>query len=342
MSAPRALATVMSQTDVDRLLNEGAPAPAPGRRGGLRGDDVQLYDFRRPFRVSKERMRTLEAMYERMVRSLEGWLISRIRGQIELRLQSIEQFSFGEFTLSLPTPCAAYTFDILDTGGHQGVVDVGHEFAYFVVDRLFGGSGTAMPMDRALTPIERMAVRTVVERATALLAEIWRDHVPLELMLAGFESLPDILQVANRDDPVLVANIEATAGPTRSLILVLLPFAVLEDFFSTAEQRGRTSEALVSEREREANRELTEAQLRATRVDVSVRLPAFRLPMRALLDMPPGSVLSTGIHRDALAEVFVGPQRRFSAVLGSVQSHLAARISDPIGLSPADLRRPVP
>lgn len=347
MTAPTPSATVMSQSDVDRLLHEGgataAPAaPAPSRPGAGRGEDVQLYDFRRPFRVSKERMRTLEAMYERMVRSLEGWLISRIRGQVELRLQSIEQFSFGEFTLSLPTPCASYTFDIHDTGGHQGVVDVGHEFAYFIVDRLFGGSGSAIPMDRALSPIERMAVRTIVERATALLAEIWRDHVPLELQLSGFESLPDILQVASRDDPVLVANIEATAGNTRSLILILLPFAVLENFFSTAEQRGRSSEALVSERERESNRELSEAQLRATRVDVAVRLPSFRLPMRALVELAPGTVLSTGIARDAAAEVYVGPQRRFSAQLGRIQSHIAARVVDPVGLVTADTRRQAP
>ena len=318
----------MSQTDIDKLLT-GAAAPARASTA-VRTDDVQLYDFRRPFRVSKERMRTLEAMYERMVRSLEGWLISRVRGQVELRLQSIEQFSFGEFTLSLPTPCASYTFDIHDTGGQQGVVDVGHEFAYFLVDRLFGGSGGVTSMDRALSPIERMAVRTVVERISGLLAEIWRDHVPLELTLSGFESFPDILQVASREDPVLVANIEATSGSMRSLILVLLPFAVLEKFFNSGGQRGRLSEALVSDREREANRELTESQLRSTGVDVAVRLPTFQLPMRALLELPPGAVLSTGIPRDALAQVHVGAQRRFTAALGRVKANIAAQILDPI------------
>src|SRR3990170_3417236 len=84
---------------------EAAPM-AKARKGAI--DQVSLYDFRRPHRVSKERLRTLEAMYERLVKSLEGWLISRVRGQVELTLQGVEQFSFGEFTLSLPTPCATY------------------------------------------------------------------------------------------------------------------------------------------------------------------------------------------------------------------------------------------
>jgi flagellar motor switch protein FliM len=323
----------LSQNDIDRLL-VGSAAPRPSTTVRL-GEDVQLYDFRRPFRVSKERMRTLEAMYERMVRSLEGWLIGRVRGQVELRLQSIEQFSFGEFTLSLPTPCAAYIFDIHDTGGQQGVVDVGHEFAYFLVDRLFGGSGVLTTMDRALSPIERMAVRTVVDRITQLLAEIWRDHVPLDLQNSGFESFPDILQVANREDPVLVANIEATAGSMRSLILVLLPFAVLEKFFNSGGQRGRLSDAVVSDREREANRELTEISLRSTQVDVAVRLPSFKLPMKSLMDLPVGAVLSTGIARDAECEVFIGGQRRFTAMAGRVKQKLSAQVLESITDGPA-------
>ena len=142
---------MLSQYDIDRLLGGAgsaavaAPSAASTKQSQMQQEEaeVSVYDFRRPHRVSKERLRTLEAMYERMVKSLEGWIIGRVRGQIEMRLQSVEQFSFGEFTLSLPTPCATYIFDVRNTGGAQGVIDIGHEFAYFTVDRFFGGSGSA-------------------------------------------------------------------------------------------------------------------------------------------------------------------------------------------------------
>jgi flagellar motor switch protein FliM len=137
----------LSQFDIDRLLGGAGSAPTPtaGAAFGASAQgmgpetEMSVYDFRRPHRVSKERLRTLEAMYERLCKSLEAWLVSRVRGQVELRLQSVEQFSFGEFTLSLPTPCATYIFDIKGTGGVQGVIDIGHEFAYFLIDRLFSG-----------------------------------------------------------------------------------------------------------------------------------------------------------------------------------------------------------
>ncbi len=94
-TTPSATGT-LSQGDIDRLLGDtGRSAFTPAAEQHA----VQPYDFRRPHRVSKERLRTLEAIYERMVKSLESWIIGRVRGQVEMRLQGVEQFSFGEFTL---------------------------------------------------------------------------------------------------------------------------------------------------------------------------------------------------------------------------------------------------
>jgi flagellar motor switch protein FliM len=321
---------LLSQHDIDRLLEGAGSGPS-----GTVAMDVQIYDFRRPHRVSKERLRTLEAMYERMVKSLEGWLVGRVRGQVEMRLQSVEQFSFGEFTLSLPTPCATYIFDVAESGGQQGVIDIGHDFSYFLIDRLFGGSGSPTILSRALTPVERMAVRSVAERVTTLLQEVWQDYVPLELVISGFESAPEILQIANREDPVLVANVEVSAGQTSSLLLICLPFSVLDKFFSASGQK-RVNTMTGTEREKDATRERAETSLRATRVPVSARLPAFSMSLRELSALEPGSVLSTGIARDTTLEVRVGEQQRFRGSAGRVGQRLAVRLLDSIS-PPSDL-----
>src|SRR5687768_9318531 len=129
---------ILSQNDIDLLLG----GTAGGKQSTRRSDQsVALYDFRRPHRVSKERLRTLEAMYERLVKSVEGWMMGRVRGQIELSLQGVEQLSFADFTLSLSTPCCSYLVDIRDSGGQQGVIDFGTDFSFFLVDRLLGGRG---------------------------------------------------------------------------------------------------------------------------------------------------------------------------------------------------------
>jgi len=323
----------LSQSDIDALLGGGG-AVAPRIAPVAPQSTAELYDFRRPRHVSKERLRTLEAMYERLVKSLEAWLIGRVRKQVELRLQSVEQFSFGEFTLSLPTPCASFGFDILNIEGQQGVIDVGHEFAYLLIDRFFGGGGQPTSMHRALTPIERLAVRTVVERIGVLLAETWQDYVELQLDITTFESFPDMIQGTGRSDPVLVANIEVAIGSETSMLLLCLPLAVLDKFFSSAEQQ-RVREMTGSESERQATRRLTESALRNTHADVAARLPSFQLPLRNLLNLPPGAVLTTGLSMDTPLELHIGGQRRFTASAGRLGNTMAVRLLDgpvaPIG-----------
>ena len=314
----------LSQHDTDRLLGGGS-RPSPTAAVGM---DVQVYDFRRPLRVSKEHLRTLEAMYERLVKSLEGWLISRVRGQIEVRLQRVEQFSFGEFRLSLPMPCSSFIFDITGTG-QKGVIDVGPEFSAYIIDRLFGGEGSGSALMRVLTPIERMAVRSVAEKVGGLLQEIWQDHVAMDINITGFESSPEILQVVNREDPVLVANVEFTTGDVSSPLLICLPSSVLDKFFTSSGQQ-RNVLLTTSDQERETTRQRSEHSVRATKVPLTARLPDFQLSMRDIAGITEGTIIPTGIPTDARVIVRAGTQERFIGHPGRVGGNLAVRILDAV------------
>jgi flagellar motor switch protein FliM len=321
----------LDQSEIDRLLGGAGGSSLDmamsGRRPAAPQIEVQRYDFRRPHRISKERLRTIEAMYERMVKNLESYLMSRVRGQVEVRLQSVEQFSFGEFTLSLPTPCCSYTMDINGKNGLQGVVDFGADFAFFLVDRLFGGGNAPTVMSRPLTALEQDAVRIVADRTAAIVRDVWAEVMPLELTVTGFEAAPEILQVCAREDPVLVANIEVSATNTSSLIMVCLPFASLEEYFTTADTR-RVSSTARSEDELRSQRKQTERSLRSTSVSVAARLPEFRLSVKDLSQLAPGSVINTGLSANALLSVTVAGQPRLVATAGRTGGKLAARITD--------------
>ena len=326
---------VQSQGESDLLLEgEGRQnQPAAGRKAESQG--IALYDFRRPHRVSKERLRTLEAMYERLVKSVEGWMMGRVRGQIELSLQGVEQLSFSDFTASLSTPCCSYLVDIRDSGGQQGVVDFGSAFAFFLVDKLLGGRGKGEPLSRTLTPIERMVVRTVAERITSGVREIWEDYIPLDLGVAGFESVPEILRAMSGDAPVLVASIGVSAGGRQTILSVCLPFAVLDTFFADAAVHRRAS-VTGSDEERRANRRVAGSTLRVTHLPVAARLPEFRISMRYLTSLQEGSMLSTGLSMNTEIQVLVSGLPRFSGRPARVGRKLAVSITDLIEISPTD------
>jgi flagellar motor switch protein FliM len=319
----------MEQDQIDQLL--GAAGHPPVATSAPSPVALEVYDFRRPHRVSKERIRALEVMYERLVKSLEGWLTARIRGPLELRLQSVEQISFGEYSLFLSSPCCSYLMSIKDGGGHHGVIDFGTELAYFLVDRLLGGGGEPTILTRALTPIERMALRVVAERVMQQVEEIWREHEMLELAIDGFESVPETMQAVPHEDPVIVVSLTATFSDKTSVLSICLPLGVLEKFFVAAS--GETKARLISigsEAEVITNRVNTEAQLRATSVPVRVRLPDFRISLRDVAGLQVGSVLATGVPTVTPLLAFVGPTPRYYCSAGWVGRKLAVRVLNTI------------
>ena len=223
----------LSQDEIDALFKGGGDEPAapPPERTE---PEVRLYDFRRPSRVSKDRQRTLEGMYGMLAKSLEGWLAGRVRAQVEVNLKAVEQLTFGEFVLSLPEPCTSFVFNVGTPGGPQAVIDLGREFAFYTVERFLGSANETFVPDRALTVLERRVVRIVAERVSVQIREIWADHADIDLRLARFEAVPDMLQAANREDPMLVANLDVRFRGKSSSLLVCLPFSVLDTFFATS------------------------------------------------------------------------------------------------------------
>ncbi len=314
----------LSQREIDRLFSGSGEAPAKPPAAPEPRADVQVYDFRRPNRISKDRQRSLEAIYGMLAKSLEGWLTGRVRGQIDMRLVAVEQFTFGEFMLSLPNPCAAYVFNIGDKGGPQAVIDFGRELAFFLVERFLGGSVGLAVQDRGLTVLERRVVRIAAERAASLLMDAWAEYAELDLRLSRFESIPDMLQATNKEDPVLVANIEIQTGAGESTLLVCLPFSALEKFFMSSGQGLQVRP--LPRPEQEAERKSVEKRLRGAMVPVSVRFPVFQLSLEALEGLKPGQTVLTGVNQDAEADVYVAGHRRFRANPGRIAAHLSALV----------------
>jgi flagellar motor switch protein FliM len=318
----------LSQDEIDALF-KGGRAEADTPPVALPETDVQLYDFRRPNRVSKDRQRTLEGMYGSLSKSLEGWLAGRVRTQVEVSLSAAEQLSFGEFVLSLPEPCASFVFHVGQPGGPQAVIDLGREFAFYAVERFLGGAAETFVPDRPLTVLERRVVRIVAERTAALVQDIWKEHSRMDLRLARFESVPDMLQAANREDPMLVTNLRVRFRGQNSSILICLPFSILESFFATsASRRVRSSDQ--SDEERSADRFGVEHGLRRASTPVAVRLPRFELSLGELLALRPGGTLTTGIRRDAPVEVLINGHHRFDGAIGTLRNALAVQLTRPI------------
>ena len=167
-------------------------------------------------------------------------------------------------------------------------------------------------------------------------SDVWRDYVTLDLVVSGFESIPEMLQVANREDAVLVANLEVTMGDMSSLLLLCLPFSSLEKFFTGSAAR-RPEQTGGNAEERERNRGTIETTVRDAHIPVGARLPSFQMTLHELMALEPGRILPTGLPPTTELELYVAGQRRFMGVPGRVGRSLAVRVLDHVKPDPDDL-----
>lgn len=317
------------------LNEDGSVTTKRGKR-----ENIEIYDFRRPYRVSRDRMRTLEALYDRLVKMLEGWLVGRLRTQVEIAVEEVSQVSYGEFTNSLENPCAAFIFDVHGSGGQHGVINIEMGLAYHIVDRLFGGDGRTVDMRRPLTKVERMAIRPLAERVGGALTDIWQGLVTLDVDIREFQSMPDMLKTSARDESVLLATLTVSAairgrGDTPTVvddpratgrIQVVLPFAVLDQFLMNSNKRN-VRDMPGTEEELARARLVAEGGLRVSRTVVAARLPEFSMTLEELAYLRVGDVVPTGISVETPLRVLVGEAERYLAVPGKVGRRMAARIT---------------
>jgi flagellar motor switch protein FliM len=310
----------LSQKDVDSLLR-GRSARKP-----VAPATVMPYNFRRPPRISRERQKLLEAIHTRFAQSLQGYLGSRLMQPVAVAIASVEQATFSEFTLALGSPCATYVHDLGDEIGAQSALDIAPDFAMHCVDRMFGGPGEIAGPTRSLTELEQAVLGNLADRALHLLRESWGDHLKLQPTRVAFESFPESLRIAAREDNVLIVTLEITAGRVVGLITLCLPLIALESFLQ--EKAGPlVTTTRLREAERASARAAVEAELLHARLPVTAQLPAFPIATGVIAALQPGQVLSTGLSRSSEVAVLVNNRPLFTGQLGRHEGALAVRLT---------------
>ncbi len=303
------MATLIPGAAADALGPPRAPVP------------YVRYNFRRPDRISKEQIRALQFLHERFARHVSTSLAAYLRSSTELTLVSVEQFTYAEFLLALPDPTAYYAVSMapLDV---LGGVEINPAVAFAMVDRMLGGEGQPVAVDRALTDIEQNVVDSVVNVLLDSLAEAWRPLVKeLTLRIHGRETRPQMLQVASSNDTVVMLVFDMRVGEARGAVHLCLPSLLVE--------RSDTSAAGGWSRQR------TEPTPRE-RAWLGENLGRVPMPVTALLDsrcragdiaaLAVGDVLALDVPAETPIDLRVGETLKFRARLAELAGRVRARI----------------
>jgi len=320
----------LTQAEIDSLIRGTqpsttmAPEPVP-------------YNFLQPPRISKEHRGLLQAIHERFAAGLQSFLSARLRTPVELTAVSAEQATFAEAVQALGSPCAAYVFRLTESPAVHGYLDLGAELAYYLVDRLFGGTGESLGAGRALTALERSVVGGVVERALELYRSAWQDHVTLGSTVEGFETNPDALNITTREDNCLVTHLEFRCGVVRGFFTLCFPLTIIEAFLTASLRGRRVSGGPGGDG---GARAAVESALQHAELVLTARFPRLWLSARELMALKPGQIVETGQPVEEPIEVHVNGEFRYRATIGQTRRRLGLRVTELVTTPAAS--RPVP
>ncbi|MGK5679451.1 flagellar motor switch protein FliM [Actinoplanes sp. URMC 104] len=311
-------------------------ARTPGRisRRG-QGSGPAPYDFRKPIKLSREHVRTLQIAFETYARSCGTLLTTRLRAVSNVTLASIEQLNYDEYVAALnnPTVIAVVALDPLPG---TALMEISTSASMTAIDHMLGGPGGPQP-ERPLTEVEMPLLRGLLERMLGELRYGFETLVDIHPKLKDIEYNAQFLRAHQPGDACVIASFDVKIGAEETSHTFCLPFNTILPVLS------RTETVVLSAAERAAKdmalRNLT-AGLSAAPLDVAVRFQPIRMRTDDIVDLRPGDVVPLGHPTSRPLEVTVNETVFAHAVPGNQGARLACLVVPAPKESPKESGRP--
>jgi len=310
---------VLSQAEIDALLPTSRESA--GKRTSAGG--AVPYDFSRPDRVTKDELRSLHLLHDRFALNVSTTLSAYLRAVTEVTVVSVEQFLYSEFLMSLPDATAFYAVDV-DPSRATGALEISPLVAFTVIDRMLGGSGAGSAPNRALTEIELNVIDAIAKVLLKNLADTWRPLAKVQLRVTGRETRPQMLQVADANEVMILLVFDVRVGENRGAMHLCFPAASLEPLVQAMASGNQRTRELNSQADEWLQKNLSRVPL-----DVSAQLRTT-LPARDLVLLTPGQVIELPHVAGERVDVFIGGRTRFRGRLTIQPNAMAGVVVDQI------------
>lgn len=302
------MSDILSQNEIEQLLstlsNEVGASPGMAGFGAastpkntndtqaaqrmMRTSSVsyELYDFRRPDKLSKDQLRTLGMLHDTFARAAGSSMSAQTRSSINIEMISMEQIPYDEYLRSI----SASVFGIVSLPPLSGqiVVEMETSLIFALVDKMLGGPGR--PVERnMLTEIEKPLVKSILERMLSSLKQAWEAVVVVAPVVDGLETSSQFVSVAPPNDIVLVILFEVKIGEVRTAMSLCIPYLVLKPI--TVKLSAQKWFASSSRRQSPQTRRLMTSQVTSSQVELSVLLGKSKMAFEEFYQIKVGDVI---------------------------------------------------
>ncbi len=308
---------------------KGPAITAPAATSGWsRQEKITPYDFKRPERVGKEQMKTLQTLHEGFGRKFAAGLSAMLRTIVEVKLTSVDQLTYSEFIFSLDNPTC---FNLLRAEPLEGnmILDINPSILYPMIDRLLGGGreGTLMAR-RPLTEIELRLVSRVTNLFLKELKHAWENVMDLEFSVVQVESNPQLIQIVPPNEVVVLLCFEVALIEVRGIVNLCIPYNSFEriagklttNAWTTYSRKQATPQSIKK----------ISKSIRNMHVELKVKLAETKIRLHEFLNLRVGDIICTQKNVSTPLLVSVEGIPKYWGKPGTYRGFTAIQIEEPI------------
>ena len=316
---------VLDQEEIDSLLGFDEEHKETGDKSGIQAILSSAL-------VSYERLPMLEVVFDRLVRLMSTSLRNFTSDNVEVSLDNIASFRFGDYLNSIPLPAMLSVFKA-EEWDNFGLITVDSSLIYSIVDVLLGGHrGTAaMRIEgRPYTTIERSLVERMVHVMLGDLSAAFEPLSPVTFRFDRLETNPRFATISRPSNAAIVTRLRIDMEDRGGRLELLLPYATLEPVrelllqMFMGEKFGRDSiwETHLAE------------ELWLTEVDLEAIVDQQIMRLSDVFNLKIGSRIMFSATPDSVVSLQCGNIPMYSGVMGRKGNQIAIRIEDKIEKKP--------
>jgi flagellar motor switch protein FliM len=329
-NSPEPVSDSLDQSEIDRLLAQETAVAAPkqhflranGHRTALGTSlKVEAYDFRNPVFLSEFELRRLRILHEDFIRYLSARLSLFLRMEFSLKMAKLTTASYSKFTEALPSPTHLCLFKAEPLVG-VGILDINPRLALTIADRLLGGRGHSIKVERYLTEIEVSLLEDVILIILEEWCSQWKSEQELRGLILGHENNGRFVQTSPKDAVILALTLEVNFGDCSEQIQIGVPYYTIEPLVKKMQTR-RHKDASIPKIEKHPT-----WQAAYDRITVPVRAEwqAFELSLREIHSLRVGDVLEMPASHLQETAVLLNGAPKFRGTVGLDTNRVAVTL----------------
>lgn len=328
------MADTLTQEQIDALLNQALSGEVIETASEDEKEQVKEYDFRSPKKFTKEKIRSLETIFESYARSLSSYLTGLLRLYCKVSLISIEEQRYFEYNNALPDYVIMGLVDLginsQNVEEFTTILQLSNSLTFTMIDRLLGGRGVPTELDRDFTELETSVMKKVTTDMAKMMEEPWSNYLTLHPNLVGMETNSRVISTVGYDDTMMIIALEVTVNDeNKSVISVCMPAINLDEIMMNYVTKNQRTVKKNTDPKRESDRrESIMNALNQSSLTITAVLSETQLQMSDVLHLQVNDIIPLDKNIGSNIVLRIGDKDWFDGKPGIYNNKKAVKIEN--------------